>query len=268
MKAVLHTVGNTRINVIDEGVGDPVVFLHSNTFSWRNWIPQLDALSDRWRCIALDLRGYGSSDRTQPLGIEQYAHDVAETCATLGIERTHVVGISLGGVVAQALAIHHPTLVHGLVLANTTTGSDPTVADRLRQVAATIRDSGLESVLAGSFEASFSARFRAQHPDQVRALRREFGSTDPLVVAATIESLAGYDHAPKLSSIASPTLVIHGEEDALMGPQNSEFLAATIPGARLVVLDGAGHLSNIEVPDAFNRELVSFLTALARAEAG
>lgn len=262
---MLHAIGSTRINLIDEGDGHPIVFLHSNTFSWRNWIPQLDALSDRYRCIALDLRGYGGSDRTEPMGIVQYARDVADVCAHLGIERTHVVGISLGGIVAQLVAIHHPELVHGLVLANTTSGSDPEVAERIRQTAATIRADGLEAVLAAGFEASFSPRFRAEQPGQVRALRREFGSTDPLAVAATSDSIAGYDHRDRLPSIAAPTLVIHGEDDGLMRPENSETLAREIPNARLVTLAGAGHLSNIETPNAFNRELVRFFDALPPA---
>jgi len=262
---MLHAIGDTRINVIDEGEGDAIVFVHSNTFSWRNWIPQLDALSDRYRCVALDIRGYGSSDRTEPLGIEQYAHDVAAVCAHLGIERAHVVGISLGGIVAQAVAIHHPELVRGLVLANTTSGSDPEVADRIRRTAETIRADGLAAVLDAGFEASFSARFRREHPERVRALRREFGSTDPLAVAATSDSLAGCDHRARLPGIAAPTLVIHGEDDALMRPENSDVLAREIPNARLVTLAGAGHLSNLEAPDAFNREVVGFLASVTSA---
>lgn len=259
---MLHTIGDTRINLVDEGEGDAIVFLHANTFSWRNWIPQLDALSGRYRCVALDIRGYGSSDRTEPLEIERYAHDVADVCAHLGIARTHVVGISLGGLVAQAVAVEHPRLVHGLVLANTTGGTDPAVADRVRRAAATIRAEGLQQVLAASFEASFSARFLQRHPDRVRALRREFGSADPLAVAATTEAVTRYDARARLPRIAAPTLVIHGEHDALMGRENSELLTREIPDARLVVLPQAGHFSNIECPEDFNRELVRFLDAL------
>jgi 3-oxoadipate enol-lactonase len=260
---MLLAIGGARINVIDEGDGDAIVFLHSNTFSWRNWTPQLDALSDRYRCVALDMRGYGSSDYAEPMGVVQYAHDAAAVCEALGIERAHVVGISLGGIVAQTVALHHPALVRGLVLANTTPGSDPEVAERIRQAAATIRAEGLEAVLEANFEASFSAGFRARQPEQVRALRREFGSTDPLAVAATSDSTAGYDLRAQLPSIPAPTLVIHGEQDALMRPENSELLAREIPDARLVVLPGAGHLSNLEAPEAFNRELVAFLEAIA-----
>lgn len=259
---MLHQIGDTRINVVEEGEGHPVILLHANLLSWRNWIPQLDVLSDRFRCIALDIRGYGSSDRTEPLGIERYADDVAEVCAVLGIAHTHVIGISLGGIVAQAVAIRHPGLVHRLVLANTTGGNDPSIADRVRQAAQTIRAEGLTRVLDANFAATVGVRFREQHPDQARAMRRELESADPLTVAATSDALATYDHRDRLCAIAAPTLVIQGELDGLMSSENGKLLAREIPHARLVTLTGVGHLSNVEAPDAFNREVMRFLDAL------
>jgi pimeloyl-ACP methyl ester carboxylesterase len=259
---MLRTVGDIRINVVDEGEGDAIVFIHANTFSWRNWIPQIDELANRYRCIALDLRGYGSSDRCGPFTVTQYARDVADLCVSLGITQTHVVGISLGGIVAQAIAIEYPPLVRGLVLANTTAGSDPSVAERIRRVAGIIRTEGLDHLLTANFSATFSSSFRNQQADQARALLRELGSTDPLTVAETSECLATYDHRDRLGDITSPTLVIHGELDGLMGRGNAEVLAREIPDAKLVVLPDAGHLSNLEAPGQFNDTIDEFFSAL------
>ena len=123
---MLREVNGVRLNVLDEGEGHPILFLHGLGGCWRDWEPQLDSLSDRYRCVVVEHRGHGRSEVTRgDYSTRLFADDAAAVCAQLGIEHAHVVGLSMGGLVAQALAVGHPGLVDTLVLCDTGVGMKP-----------------------------------------------------------------------------------------------------------------------------------------------
>jgi 3-oxoadipate enol-lactonase len=246
-------VGGDRFGLLVAGAGDPVLFLHGNGCRATYWAPQLEALSTTARCIALDQRGFGASGPLQGVpSLGRYADDAGAVLGRLGVERATVVGLSLGGLVAQALALRHPTVVERLVLAGCPTLAMATEGPRPPTIDA--------EVLGGLLRASFSPRYRAAHPERVEAFAVE--ATDPQTVA----TVAGWLTAPSAAeegltsaAIDAEVLVIGGGDDELCPPAAIDALADAIPGARRAISPGAGHLMNLEQPDAFNQLVRSVL---------
>lgn len=245
--ARLIEVGDGRLSVCDVGAGPAVVFLHGNASRWQHWVSQLRALSRCYRCVAFDQRGYGASDPLRgPNSLSRMADDTAALCAALGIARAYVVGLSMGGEVAQALALRHPALVAGLVLAGTGLLAAP--PDGLPELTADL----LRQLLA----AGLGPAFRQAHPEQAARLIDEHMATDlDTLRRITFDDFAQIDPA----RISAPTLLIAGEHDPLKPPAAVRQLAERIPGAVLLELPGAGHYLNIEAPEAFNTALLGFI---------
>jgi pimeloyl-ACP methyl ester carboxylesterase len=239
--------------------GPLVVLLHGLGGSRISWEPQLAALAAAgFRALAWDQPGYGASDPPPA-----WNFGVLTTAAARWIERVderaHVVGLSFGGMVAQHLALAHPVLVKSLVLADTspafgldgeTTPEDWTEARlaplRAGETPATIAEGVLRSIMAPDAHGLEEA---------TAAMSR----ISPLALEDAVRCLTTHDVRDRLHEIDVPTLVVVGEHDRETPPSYSEHLAASIPGARLVVVPGAGHLTPTERPDAFDAELVAFL---------
>lgn len=229
-----------------------LVFLHSIGCDHGMWAAQAEAL-DGYRTICLDLRGHGASDA--PAGdytLDRLAGDVAEVLDALKLERAMVCGLSLGGIVAQALALNAPGRVAGLVLANTAAriGTAEAWADR----AALVRAQGLGEIADMAMGRFFSDAFRAGQADVVAGFRDGLLATSMQGYAGCCAALRDADLRAEIGRIAAPTLVIGGALDVSTPPEQTRLLAASIPGAAYVELDAA-HLSNIERPEAFTAAL-------------
>lgn len=259
---MLYDVGEVRLNAIVEGEGPPIVMLHPLGGSWRYWEAQLDALSVDHRCIVPDLRGFGASDRLAgPVSFATLADDVGRLLDNLTVETATVVGLSMGGMVAQHLAVARPDRVGRLVLAATTCCSDPTLRDAIRAAVDLIDTHGIGMFVELSGATSWAPATATDRPDLLRRFGREEGSTDPKVYAAAVAAVADLDLRNALSAVEVPTLVIWGEQDQWMPIDHAHQLIAALPDARLEVLAGAGHLCNIERSDAFTDLVRSFADA-------
>lgn len=248
LKAQTIAIGADRLSVYDSaGAGPALVFLHGNASRWQHWEPQLLALAGRFRCIAFDQIGYGaSSPLRQPNSISAMADTTAALCRALGVEHAYGVGLSMGGAVAQAVALRHPDLVDGLVV------SGP---PRLDVAPGPVPELTPE-ILRGLFGMSFSPAFASAHPEVAARVIDELLETD----VATIRNFSAEDWpAIDPARIAAPTLVLAGEVDALAAPADCRQLAARIPGAEFHEFPGAGHMTNIEAAEDFNAALVGFV---------
>jgi len=233
--------------------GEALLLLHSLGCDHHMWAPQIEALAPTMHILALDTRGHGGS--AAPHGdytLELLARDALALLDALGVARAHVCGLSLGGAMAQFLAIHAPARVGRLVLANTAAriGS----AEAWRDRAATVLERGMAAIADTTMARFFSPGFHAAHPDMVAKFRAGLIATDAHGYAACCAALRDADQTADLPRIAAPTLVIGGTTDPSTPPDQASALAAAIPGARLSLLDCA-HLSNIEQPDAFTAAL-------------
>ena len=236
----------------------------------RGWEPVLGKLRRHFRLVLVDNRGVGRSDR--PAGsfaVADMAADVVAVLDAAGIRRAHVLGASLGGMVAQELAITHPELIDGLVLACTAPGwpfTYPMPAASMRLIAATTRMTA-EAARRRHTENALSARTVRDHPELVNRLLELPGSgpADAGVLPAQAAAGARYAGGLRQKRIGARTLVLHGGADTVVDPRNGRLLADRIPEGRLVTFPELGHLLFWEDPDGFADAVTEFLLAREQA---
>ena len=248
------------------GAGTPLVLLHAFPLDGRMWAPQVEALAGTYQVIVPDLRGFGAAkdQAVEEAGMDLLADDVARLLDDRGLDRVVLGGLSLGGYVALALLRHHADRVSGLVLLDTkaTADGDQARGDRLA-MAERVQAEGVgfvPEVMLPKLLGETSREHRPELVDKVAALIREQA---PEAIAGAQRGMAARsDTTDVLASIQVPTLVITGEEDAVTGPEVGRDLAAAIPGARFLLVEEAGHLSNLEQPEIVNEALLDFLAPL------
>jgi len=261
---VIALVGDITIGYDDDGQGLPVTFLHGFPHNRSLWAPQLGGLAAPCRAIALDLRGFGESTVAPPYSMDRYADDVALLLESLGVQSSVVVGLSMGGYVALALWRRHPELLRAIILADTRAGADDEQGRANRRgMIALAREKGAGAVADRMIAGMVGKTTREKNPDLVEAMHRMMSLADVEGIAGALQAMSERpDSTPTLATIAVPTLVIVGEEDALTPVKDARALHAGIAGSRLEVITGAGHVSNLERPAAFNHVVSEFLTSL------
>ena len=247
------------------GGGFPLLMIYGlggNLLGWREEL--LSLLADRYRLLLFDNRGVGRSDKPEgPYSMAMMADDAAGLLESLGIERAHVFGISMGGMIAQELALRHPQKVVGLVLGCTTCGVSHGIPTS-QEVQALLRpDPSLspEEEDRRWREVAYPPAFVAANQAWCEAhMRRKLQYPTPLHgYTAQLMAAATFDTCGRLPQIASPTLVITGAEDKVIPPANSDILAERIPGARLLKIPQAGHNFFNEKPEETAVAILSFL---------
>jgi 3-oxoadipate enol-lactonase len=257
-------VDNTGIAYDDHGVGLPVIFLHAFPLNRNMWNGELTALlgEERYRLVALDWRGFGESDIVDGIStMEMFANDVAGLMDTLGMQDAVLCGLSMGGYAAFAFQRKYPQRVRGLILADTRPGADTAEAQANRENVARIAETQGTGVIADmQVPRLLSAYTRQLYPEVEARVRQLINAATPQGIAAASRGMAQRtDSTDILATITCPTLVIVGEEDELTPPQVAQDYAAQISGAQFVRIAYAGHLSNLEQPEAFLRAVSSFL---------
>jgi 3-oxoadipate enol-lactonase len=231
----------------------PALVLSSSLGTTRElWEPQLPALVPHFRVVRYDHPGHGESPPSkQAITVADLALGVVELLDALEIERASFCGISIGAAVGMELALHAPERLDRLVLACTSArfGEPAMWHDRVR----TVRAGGTAVIAEGVLRRWFTASFARKHADVVARFRGMLESTSSEGYTACCEALATWDAREAVRRIAAPTLAVAGADDVATPPADAEYLAESIPGARLAVLEHAAHLANVEQPDAFNR---------------
>lgn len=250
-----------------------LVLIQGVGFDRLGWEPVLRRLRRHFRLVLVDNRGSGHSDLPAgSLSVADLAGDVVAVLDGAGIRRAHVAGVSLGGMVAQELAIDHPERVDGLVLVSTTPGWPYAYAMPAASVAliATTGRMTREVALRRHAENALSARTVRDHPevaDRLVELQRS-RPADPRAWSAQAAAGARYAGRMRQTRIRARTLVVHGDADAVVDPGNGKLLADRIPGAQLVIFPGLGHLLFWQDPDGFTDAVTSFLLAGTRDQPG
>ncbi len=229
-----------------------MLFLHGIGGHRQHWNLQLQAFSKQYKAAAWDARGYGDSeDYEGPLQFDHFTGDVLRVAEHLKASRLHLVGLSMGGRIARNVALHHPGWLRSLTLADTSPGFDALSAEQVRRFV-----SERKSRTAESLWRLLSSRPR---PEAYDALLAGFKALHQASYFKTIEASVAHDRAAPLEEIRVPTLVITGTEDQVYPPAMAREMARRIPGARLVEIEAAGHMSNLEQPERFNRAVLDFL---------
>lgn len=250
---------------LDGPTGAPVVTLsHSLATTLAMWDPQLPALTARYRVLRYDTRGHGGTEApTGAYSLDGLADDAAALLGALGIARTHWVGLSMGGMIGQTLALRRPDLVASLALCDTSSRvpaeARPTWADRIR----TAETQGMEPLVEPTIGRWFTPGFVASRPDVVDPVRAMIRGTSARGYVGCCHAISALDLTDRLGAITVPTLVVVGEEDLGTPVAASRAIQERIPGAELVIIKSASHLSNVEQPGAFTSALTSFLARAA-----
>ena len=240
------------------GAGPPAVFVHGVGSTAAIWDDQLQALRSEYRCLAVELRGNGVPKPEPPPQLitrEGYADDVLCVADAAAAARFHFVGCSLGGVVAFELCKRAPERLLSLTLVGSF-AQYPDSAQYVRTIVESVRQAGSMEQFARERAARLGMPPGKRTDETVAQMACK--SVDSYI-AATYATWTG-DYRGMLSSIACPVLVVCGERDAIAPPSMSEAIASAIPGARLHVLEGAGHVANADAPEAFNAILRAFLS--------
>jgi 3-oxoadipate enol-lactonase len=238
----------------------PVVFLHAFPLNADMWARQVEALAPR-QVVAPHFPGFGGRAPGEAT-LDAFARAVLADMDRAGIRRAAVVGLSMGGYAAFRLHALAPERVAGMVLADTRAGADDEAGKARRaDQAERVRREGVGWMPDAMSPALLGETTRRERPDVVARVRAMIAGAEPEGVARALEAMrARPDSTPRLGEIRVPVLVVVGEEDTLTPPSEARKIADAVPGARLVVLSGAGHLANLEAPEAFDAALLDWMT--------
>jgi len=249
---------------LDGPTGAPVVTLsHSLATTLAMWEPQLKALTARWRVLNYDTRGHGGTDA--PRGaytLDQLADDAQALLRALGIARTHWVGLSMGGMIGQTLALKAPELFSSLVLCDTSSRIPPEAKPLWDERVHTAETKGMEPLVEGTLARWLTTPFRERGGEVVERVRGMIRSTNPVGYIGCCQAISSLNLTDRIGVIKSPTLIIVGEEDQGTPVAASRVMNEQIKGSQLAILKSAAHLSNMEQPEAFTQALVGFLSKL------
>lgn len=246
------------------GQGDPLILIRGLGSNADHWYAQVPDLSRHWRIIVFDNRGIArSSDPGGAFTVGDMVEDTMALMDGLDISRAHVLGLSMGGMIAQELALNYPQRLRGLILVVThcggqyAVGATKDVTDAIQRVTAENSD---EARLA-AMPFFFAPRTMKEQPQVIQeyaTVSMKYPAS-PEILTRQMQAISQHDTYDRLRQITSPTLVMTGTEDVLIPPENSRILADSIPGAKLEVIPDGGHQVLIEAPQACNRAIIEFL---------
>ena len=257
--------GITMHYTLDGPASAPVVTLsHSLAADVTMWDPQMPALTSRYRVLRYDTRGHGGTDApANAYTLGQLAEDARALLSALGIHRTHWIGLSMGGMIGQTLALSAPGLFASLSLCDTSSRvpaeAKPLWGERIK----TAETQGMEPVVEPTIGRWFTAPFIAARKDVVDGVRAMIRATKPAGYAGCCHAISALDLTDKIAAIKLPTLIVVGEEDQGTPVAASRVMNEKNAGSELVVLKSASHLSNLEQPEEFTRAITTFLSRVA-----
>lgn len=253
-------LNGTTLDYDLHGDGTPLLLIHGGLITRAEWQLQIEPLSHACRLIVPDVRGHGASGRSGDYSMALFAADLVALLDSLGIARAVVCGHSMGGTVAQVMAANYPDRVSAVILAETNygVGNEP-----MMRVAASLTTIVARLMGAKAFLNMGARSLKANDPQVVASLQQAFRAqaSDPANVMRIVDAMNAYDGSTLLARIRCPALVMIGAANRLARKQG-EYMAKTIPNARLVAIPDAGHGANWDNPPAFNAAVLEFLRDL------
>ncbi|HUL30104.1 MAG TPA: 3-oxoadipate enol-lactonase [Thermodesulfobacteriota bacterium] len=237
-----------------------VMLSHSLGSSLLMWDPQIEALNASFQVLRYDIRGHGASDAPSgPYTLELLAEDVVGLLDGLGKGQVHFVGLSMGGMIGQCLALNHPQRLKSLTLCDTSSIVPAEAQPIWQERSDKVRERGMEALFEETLERWFTQAFLRQNPPIVQLIRKQVLATPVAGYLGCVEAIRRLNYLDRIPEIRTPTLIIVGEDDPGMPVPSAEGMHQRIAGSRLAVLPSARHLSNVEQAGAFNAALLEFL---------
>lgn len=256
-----RTIDGTTFHYLEKGTGKPLVLVHGFPLDSRIWQQQIDALSNQYRVIAPDLRGFGQSGPASAMSIDSLAEDLHRLLESIGALPCALAGLSMGGYIAFAFHRKFPRAVQALILVDTRAQADTTEAKAGRnKMIELVREKGSKAIAEQMMPKMFTARTIQGDTLRTQELRQIMESCPPRTIEQALAALRDRDDfSCNMPSIAEPTLIIVGEQDAITPPAMAQAMHENIPRSQLVTIPGAGHVSSMEKPDEVTRAIREFL---------
>ena len=257
-------LNGSNFNVVEHGNPDgiPLVFLHGFPFDQTMWEPQLKVLPSFFRAFTYDLRGHGKSEVGDgQYTVELFADDLLALLDYFQIAKAILCGLSLGGYIALRAAERNGDRIRSLILCGAKSEADTDLI-RLKRAGQMklVKAEGTAALASLLVQSLFAPTTHGENPDVVEKIRRTIESTDPLALSGTLLALASRtDTTAGLAKIQVPTLILVGEEDVITPPSHSRSMHEKIAGSKMAVIPKAGHVSNLENPEEFNRHFLKFI---------
>lgn len=254
--------GGRRLHYLDEGAGPPLLLIHGVGAALESWDAVAADLRADHRVIRADLRGHGASQRIEaPFSLEGFAEDAVALLDHLGVARAHVAGFSLGGLIAQCLAVGWPERVDRLALLAAV--ADRTEEERAKVLARLemIEEGGIRAITAAARERWFTEAFVKAHPERIARRIAELEANDKASYLEAYRVFGLGEMGPRLHEIGHRTLVLTGELDVGSNPRMARFMHERIAESELVILPGMKHSLLTEIPEEIARRLRAFLAA-------
>ncbi len=260
--SALHADATRFINQIRTGPrgGAPVVLVHPVGLDLSYWDRQIEALCDEHDVVAFDLPGHGSSPGSPAdWTLDQAAEVLAQVVRGTGSDSAHLVGLSVGGMISQALALAQPDLVRSMTLIDTAAAFSEEGRAGMRARAGMARSGGMAAVVLSTLQRWFTPETVVRRPDLIDRVTKTLLADDPLVHAAMWDMISALDLVSQLHRISCPTLILVGEHDPSSPPAAARVLQENITGSEMHVIPGASHMAPLETPGMINGLLQAFL---------
>ncbi|MEW4490583.1 alpha/beta fold hydrolase [Thalassoglobus sp. JC818] len=259
----LKRIDGRLVNILDQGTGPAILFVHGFPLDHSMWKHQIEALSDQFRVIAPDLRGFGTSESDDDqTTMRQFADDLAAIIrATDGVSKVTLCGLSMGGYIAWEFLQNHPELIERLVLCDTKAAADSAEARQTRfENADRVLNEGPAFLAEGMMEKLFSKSSLSNKSGIVEETKQVILNSSPQAIAAALRGMAQRsDMTSTLAGIELPTLIIVGEEDSITTKDEMETISQSIPNAAFCAVPDAGHMAPLEQPETVTNAIREFL---------
>lgn len=258
---MLQRVDAPALRYWDDGAHRPqVMLIHGVGADGTSWDEIASALAPEFRVLRLDLRGHGRSEHIESaLTLDDFVRDVVDVLDACAIPAAHIVGFSLGGMIAQGIALQHPNRVRRLVLLSAVAGRTAEERERVQARLAILRSQGTAAITGAAQERWFTAEFTARNPDLVARRMRQLQENHPPSYAAAYTVFSTSDLGDRLHTIRTPTLIATGEHDIGSNTRMARTMHTQIAGSRLEILPRLRHSILVEAPDLVTRLLRDFL---------
>ncbi len=259
-----------KVSYVDSGPKDAqaILFIHGFPLNKTMWNMQLNALKSNYRTIAYDVRGHGDSAiGSEDFSIELFVKDLIDFLDALKIEKIMLCGLSMGGYIALNAVLNHPSRFDGLILCDTNCAADsPETVEKRMNTIENIKNEGIEKYANESVKNLFAPSSFQTKTSEIKEAGDMIMGTSQLAIFRTLHALASRkETCSRLSEIKTPTLILVGKEDKITPPETAKVIHEGIDGAKLFILDDAGHLSNMENPTQFNKHISDFISQMKRA---
>jgi len=254
-------VRDIEVNFEEAGQGFPLVLVHGLNGDLTGWSLVVPELAQHYRTVALDVRGHGGTSKPdQPYSIKGFSEDLFEFLEKMRIPRAHLLGLSMGGAIAQQFALDHPEKVRSLVLVSTFSHVDPGAREAFQGLKKSLARGGYPAFFDEVLKLAFTPRFIAANPGPIAQLReKRIQINSPVAIGRATDACLAFDLKERISAITVPTLVVSGREDVFTPLHLAEQIHRSIRGSEWKVLEGTGHALYIEKAPEMAEAVLEFL---------